>query len=129
MDGSVENTAVPEFRLLGPVEASVGGRPVPINAARQRVILVMLLMAANRVVTVERLADAVWDVGPPPTSRSQIQICIAALRRVLGAPGLIATHPGGYSIRVGRDQLDYTRSPSTSPRDGSPPPTGISPKP
>jgi DNA-binding SARP family transcriptional activator len=74
---------------------------------RQRVVLANLLMAANQVVTVEKLIDAVWDDSPPPSARGQIQICISALRRALCSPELIDTNPLGYSIRVSPDQLDY----------------------
>lgn len=64
-------------------------------------------MSANHVVTVEKLISAVWDASPPPSARSQIQICISALRRALGSPDIIDTTPFGYCIRVDRRQLDY----------------------
>jgi DNA-binding SARP family transcriptional activator len=67
----------------------------------------MLLMAANHVVTVEKLVDAVWGDSPPSSARGQVQTCIARLRRALGDPELIDTSPSGYSIRIARDQLDY----------------------
>ena len=31
-------------RVLGPVEASVGGRPVPLGAGKQRALLAMLAL-------------------------------------------------------------------------------------
>src|SRR5687768_506159 len=96
-----------EFRVLGTLEAVVDGCPVRIPSMRQRVVLANLLMAANQVVTVEKLIDAVWDDSPPPSARGQIQICISALRRALCSPELIDTNPLGYSIRVSPDQLDY----------------------
>jgi DNA-binding SARP family transcriptional activator len=95
------------FRVLGSLDLLIDDRPVPINSARQRIILAVLLMAPDHVVTVDRLIDAVWDDDPPATARAQIQICISALRRAMGQPNLIDTSPSGYRIRVQRDQLDY----------------------
>jgi DNA-binding SARP family transcriptional activator len=97
------------FRLLGPLELWDGDRALAVNAARQRVVLAMLLMAPRRAVSVDRLIDAVWDGDPPPTARSQIQICVSALRRLPGMAGLIGTGPHSYSIDVERQRLDYAR--------------------
>jgi DNA-binding SARP family transcriptional activator/energy-coupling factor transporter ATP-binding protein EcfA2 len=98
--------AAVRFQLLGPLEVYVAGQHIPIASSRQRVVLGVLLMARNHVVTVEMLIDAVWDEEPPSSARGQIQICISALRRAIGVPGLIETSPDGYRIRVQQDQLD-----------------------
>src|SRR5258707_676882 len=95
------------YRLLGSLDVAVDGAPVTIKSARQRVILVTLLMAANHLVTVERLIDTVWDGEMPETARGQIQFCVSELRRRLG--DVIETKPGGYAIRVGSEQLDCAR--------------------
>jgi DNA-binding SARP family transcriptional activator/energy-coupling factor transporter ATP-binding protein EcfA2 len=94
------------FRMLGEFEVRAGNRLIAISP-RQRIVLATLLMVPNQVIPVERLIDSVWDSEPPSTARSQIQICISALRRTLGKPGLINTGLSGYSIKVRPDQLDY----------------------
>ncbi|MEU4498132.1 BTAD domain-containing putative transcriptional regulator [Streptomyces sp. NPDC023998] len=69
----------------------------------------MLLLQADHVVSVDQLVDAVWDNEPPSTARSQIQICISALRRTFRLNQLedfIQTRPPGYLIRADGDQLD-----------------------
>jgi DNA-binding SARP family transcriptional activator/tetratricopeptide (TPR) repeat protein len=99
--------ATPAFRILGPMEVA-GGR-LALDAPRQRVVLAMLLVEANKVVPLDRLADAVWDDGPPATARSQVQICISILRRELaraGMPDMIVTRAPGYQLRVDDDDLD-----------------------
>jgi DNA-binding SARP family transcriptional activator len=96
-----------EFRVLGPLEVHVAGRAVQMASSRQRVVLALLLMAANHVVTVDMLIDAVWDGEPPSSARGQIQICISALRRLIEMPDMIETSPDGYRIRVRPDQVDY----------------------
>ena len=71
--------------------------------------MAMLLIEANHIVPVDRLVDAVWDESPPSTARSQVQICVSALRRSLtnaGVGGTIVTRPPGYLFRVGPDELD-----------------------
>ncbi|HVB41744.1 MAG TPA: winged helix-turn-helix domain-containing protein [Streptosporangiaceae bacterium] len=99
-----------EYRLLGPLEIVSDDGLLEIRSARQRIVLPMLLFHANRVVPLDRLVDAVWDIYPPATARSQIQTCISALRRLLGAiaDDQILTHPAGYGIRVSDGGLDIT---------------------
>nr|WP_246497295.1 AfsR/SARP family transcriptional regulator [Sphaerisporangium rubeum] len=70
-------------------------------------------MEAGRVVTVDRLVDAIYGEVLPPTSKAQVQICISALRRLFtahGRPGLIVTHPRGYILEAADDDtLDVRR--------------------
>ncbi|WP_329562993.1 tetratricopeptide repeat protein [Streptomyces uncialis] len=97
------------FRMLGPLEVTGPDRSVPITAERQRVLLALLLMEANRVVTAERLVDAVWGDSPPSTARGQIHICVSMVRANLAKAGLtdvIHTRPWGYVAEVADDDLD-----------------------
>lgn len=93
------------FRILGPLSVTVDGREVAVTAARDRVVLAMLLSHPGRVVTVDALAEAVWGVDPPATARGQLQTCVSRLRRVL-PPGVIGSDPAGYRIDPGPDDLD-----------------------
>ncbi|MCK1822297.1 tetratricopeptide repeat protein [Streptomyces sp. XM83C] len=82
---------------------------VLITAERQRIILALLLMEANRVVPTERLVDAVWGDEPPSTARGQIQICVSMVRSNLAKVGLkdvIRTQAPGYVAEVADDDLD-----------------------
>jgi DNA-binding SARP family transcriptional activator len=92
-----------EFRLLGPVEVLAQGEPVAIGGLRQRVVLAVLLLNAGRVVSVDRLAEAVWGERPPSTSRTQVAICVSALRKAFRANGIrqevIETVAPGYVLR------------------------------
>ena len=100
------------FRILGPLTALAGDATVPVRGARQRVVLTMLLMEANRIVPVGRLVEAVWGHAPPATARSQIQMAVSELRRTFtestGAK-LIASYPAGYAIEVGQSAVDALR--------------------
>ncbi|WP_198347931.1 AfsR/SARP family transcriptional regulator [Plantactinospora sp. KBS50] len=96
------------FRVLGPLEV-VGTTGHLSFPPRQRTTLAMLLLEPNRVVTVERLVDAVWENDPPPTAKEQVRICVSAIRRALtagGRPDAIVTRPPGYSIQCTDRELD-----------------------
>ncbi|MGA5817962.1 BTAD domain-containing putative transcriptional regulator [Kitasatospora sp. NPDC094028] len=98
------------FRILGALDVQANGTPVPVAGARQRTILSMLLLFANRVVSVDALADAVWHGNPPNTFVNQIAICVSGLRKTfkaaVGADDLIVTMHPGYMLFVGEHRID-----------------------
>lgn len=96
------------LRLLGPLEVRADGVPIRLGGPRQQIVLSVLALAANRVVPRDRLIDAVWDDSPPSTARSQIHICISALRRSLpaGDATAITTRPPGYMLTLPDEALD-----------------------
>ena len=49
-----------EYRVLGPLEVSVDGRPARLGAPKQRATLVLLLCRPNIVVPASRLIDGLW---------------------------------------------------------------------
>jgi DNA-binding SARP family transcriptional activator len=97
-----------EFRLLGPVEARVGGRPVRLPAAKPRALLAVLLLDRNRVVPVSRLIEDLWGEEPPETATKALQGYVSQLRKAIGADRLM-TKPPGYSLRVDDGELDLDR--------------------
>ena len=101
-----------EFRILGPVEIAAGSERLELGGSRQQIVVAVLLLSANRVVTVDRLLEAIYGADLPPTSRSQAQISISYLRRMFAAHSsspVISTHPHGYIINVGPGGLDLHR--------------------
>ena len=97
-----------EFRILGPLEAIGDDGPVRLGGPRQRATLALLLLHANRVVPIERLADELYAGRPPVTAVTQVQRQVSDLRKVLGAAA-IETRPPGYLLRVDDDRFDLTR--------------------
>lgn len=98
-----------EFRILGPLEVDRGDGLLDIGGQRQEIVLAMLLLEASRIVAVDRLVDGVWPDSPPATARSQIQICVSKLRRVLDirrGPAHISTRRPGYAMVLGDARLD-----------------------
>lgn len=99
-----------EIRTLGPLQIVVDNEVLEIAGRRQRVILAMLALRPNTVVSVEQLIDAVWDTTPPPTARTQVQICVSALRRLFrssGCPWRLRTRSDGYLLEAAEEQVDH----------------------
>ncbi|GAB3945157.1 BTAD domain-containing putative transcriptional regulator [Kribbella albertanoniae] len=91
------------FRVLGPVE--VVAEPVALGG-RERLVLSMLLINADRVTPSDRLIDTVWS-RPPRSARQQLHNLIARLRRKLDPAGaLIVTRPLGYQLALTDHGLD-----------------------
>jgi DNA-binding SARP family transcriptional activator len=96
---------VVEFRVLGPVEAVVDGRSVPLPAAKPRALLAVLLLRRNRVVPVGELIADLWSEEPPDTAAKALQVYVSQLRKAIGADR-VQTKPPGYSLRVDDSELD-----------------------
>ncbi|HEX3226154.1 MAG TPA: AfsR/SARP family transcriptional regulator [Gaiellaceae bacterium] len=97
-----------EFRILGPLEVLDDDQPVRLGGAKQRATLAILLLHANRVVGVERLADDLYAGAPPVTAVTQVQRQISELRKALGAEA-IETRSPGYVLYVEPEHLDLNR--------------------
>ncbi|WP_156755550.1 AfsR/SARP family transcriptional regulator [Actinokineospora pegani] len=97
------------FQLLGSLEAAFGGAAVNVGRNRQRIVLVLLLSAPGRTVSIPEFVEALWGGRPPKTAAEQVQTCVWRLRRsfsVAGAPDLIETTAAGYSLRVDQEAID-----------------------
>lgn len=96
--------------VLGMLQACVGDTPIAIGGSRQRTILAMLALAPGQVVSVDALVEAVWNGRPPATGRTQVAICVAALRKTVKAAGfhddVIITSAPGYLLRTDSTRID-----------------------
>jgi DNA-binding SARP family transcriptional activator len=97
-----------EYRLLGPLEVRAGDGPLPLGGTKQRALLALLLLNANRVVSRERLIDEVWGDAPPQTAVTTVQVYVSRLRKLLPAETL-RTRPPGYLLAIEPDSLDLAR--------------------
>ncbi|MGO9292315.1 MAG: AfsR/SARP family transcriptional regulator [Streptosporangiaceae bacterium] len=97
-----------DFGLLGPLVVRDGTRLVPVSAPRQRVLLAVLLLSAGRVVSLDDLAEMLWEDQPPAGARGALHSAVQRLRSTLGPAGahLVKTQPPGYLIKVADSELD-----------------------
>jgi DNA-binding SARP family transcriptional activator len=105
-----------EFRVLGPLEVVGDTGALLLGGPKRRSVLAILLLNANRVVSIDRLADDVYGEASPATVVTQLQGHVSQLRRLLdpdhraGEPGsLIETREPGYLIRIAPEQIDLHR--------------------
>jgi DNA-binding SARP family transcriptional activator len=97
-----------EFRILGPLEVLSDGRPLDLGGQKQRVLLAVLLLEANRVVSSDRLIEALWPDEPPNTAQKALQVYVSQLRKLLGRER-VETKAPGYLLRVADGGLDLQR--------------------
>jgi DNA-binding SARP family transcriptional activator len=97
-----------EFRILGPLEVTDGGEPLQLSGQKQRALLALLLLDANRVVSTDRIIDSLWGEQPPRTAATSLQNFVSQLRKLLGAETLI-TKPPGYQLKIAPEQFDLER--------------------
>jgi DNA-binding SARP family transcriptional activator len=99
---------VPDFRILGPLEVFTEAGSLPLGGQKQRAVLALLLLDANRVVSVDRLIDALWGAQPPKTATTSLQNFVSQLRKVLGSD-VLETQMPGYRLHVSPGELDLDR--------------------
>ena len=97
-----------EFRILGPLEVRDGDREVRLRAGKERALLALLLLHANRTLAMDRIVDALWGDGVPETAHKMVQIYVSHLRKVLPRDTL-RTRPPGYALAVEDGNLDLDR--------------------
>jgi DNA-binding SARP family transcriptional activator len=100
-----------QFRILGPLEVELAGRPVEISGRRQQKLLALLLLHGDAGVANDWLIDALWDT-PPQSATQQIHNAIGSLRRALSdvtTSAAIITTTTGYRMAVPPDSVDARR--------------------
>ena len=80
------------FHVLGRLEAYYEGVEFDLGPRKQRAVLALLLLSANRVVSMERLIDELWGDAPPSTARTALQVYVAGLRKALNGGGTSRGH-------------------------------------
>jgi len=97
-----------DFRILGPLEVEADARVLPIGSRQPRALLTILLLDANRVVSRDRLMEALWGDEPPERAANALQVYVSQLRKALGAD-VIVTQRRGYLVHAADGELDLER--------------------
>src|SRR4051794_26828303 len=101
-----------QIRVLGHIEASIADRPVALGGAKQRAVLAMLGLEANRPVTADRLIEGLWGEEPPASAAKMVQHYVWRLRQALAdedAGAEIVTRGRAYELRIDRELVDVCR--------------------
>jgi DNA-binding SARP family transcriptional activator len=99
------------FQILGPLRVFAKDGPLPVRGSREQKILAMLLLNADRPVSLEHLINAVWDDNPPTTAATQVRNRISGLRKSWSAAtpqpdSILRTEGKGYLLRLEGHDLD-----------------------
>jgi DNA-binding SARP family transcriptional activator len=102
------------FAVLGPLQLTVDGVPVPLGTPKQRAVLAMLVINRNRTVSLEALINAAWNESPPPEARVALQVYVSNLRKLLSRTGtdgrtIMAHAPPGYRLNADEMSCDIGR--------------------
>ena len=114
------------FRLLGPVEVWDGAERIDLGGAKQRALLALLLLNANRIVHRAQVIDWLWDTQPPRTAEDLVHEYVSRLRRALRRAAWrsrpcsdYGPNPPDIYWRCSRMSWTWTASNSWSTRRGS----------
>ena len=101
---------------MGSLEVLADGRPLELGGHKQRAMLAVLVLEANRVVSSDHLIDALWEDQPTPTADE----CDPARAQSIGGPPLLVAFCDG-SVRDIRPHVsDMVWAFLCDPSDGNP---------
>jgi WD40 repeat protein/DNA-binding SARP family transcriptional activator len=98
-----------QFHALGGLAITDDGEQVSIGGPRQRRLLAMLLIHRNAVVSVDRLADAVFAGEPTSAASTTLRSYVARIRKVVDGVGSgpsVVTQAPGYVLRLPGEAFD-----------------------
>ena len=106
-----------EVQVLGPLRVLVDGRAVELGPERRRTVLAALTIEPGRVVSLDTLADRVWDGSPPPNATATVHAYVSRLRGSLRTfdrdgtevPPPLVTQAPGYRLALPADAFDAHR--------------------
>jgi predicted ATPase/DNA-binding SARP family transcriptional activator len=102
-----------DFCILGPLEVSASGERLALGGPKQRALLAILLLNADRVVSSDHLVEALWPDKPPAAARHTLEVNVSRLRKTLGASNAgdsaLVTRAPGYVLHVEPGELDLQR--------------------
>ena len=101
-----------EIRLLGSVEALVDGHSLALGGSKQRGVVAMLALNANRTLSGDELADGLWGDDLPASAAKNLHVYVSRLRKALAesrAEAEILTRGRGYELRLSAGAVDALR--------------------
>ncbi|MEU7900822.1 BTAD domain-containing putative transcriptional regulator [Nonomuraea sp. NPDC049152] len=84
--------------ILGPLSVEGPEGPIEVGGARVRALLALLALEEGRLVTADRLIDALWADEPPANAVNALQTLVKRLRAALRPYDAVESRPGGYRL-------------------------------
>ena len=104
-----------EFGVLGPLEVIHDGQPLDLGPHKQRSLLALLLIHANRVVSTDRILEELWG-DDAEGKENALWVYVSRLRSVLeperverGESSVLLTKDHGYLLAVDPNAIDAHR--------------------
>jgi DNA-binding SARP family transcriptional activator len=103
-----------EFHALGPLTVYRDGEAVDIGPPKQRALLALLLIHANKPVSVDRILDQLWGEEGQGKERA-LHVYVSRLRSSLspdrerGDSSVLETHGSGYQLTVDPGRFDVVK--------------------
>ncbi|RHW25912.1 hypothetical protein D0Z08_16355 [Nocardioides immobilis] len=101
---TTETTSSLGIQALGAVQVSRDGVEQKIGGTRQRRLLSVLLIHRDRVVSVDRVAEVVFEGEPTDAAATTLRSYVARLRRTLG--NAVVTRSPGYQLDTAGIAID-----------------------
>ncbi|MFF4239950.1 AfsR/SARP family transcriptional regulator [Actinomadura geliboluensis] len=100
------------YELLGPLRVvDADGAVSAISARKIEAVLAALLIRSDQIVGLDQLIGEIWGDRPPRRATAGLHVYISQIRKFLHRPDRegspVVTHPPGYVLRVGSDELDF----------------------
>lgn len=111
-----EGHEIVQYRLLGSLEVERDGEVVDVGGYKQRALMALLLINANKVVSTDRVIDELWEDGDAKKRQNALWVGISRLRGALEPDRpkrsdgtILVTQPPGYVLTIDTEDLDATR--------------------
>jgi DNA-binding SARP family transcriptional activator len=107
-----------EVQILGRLTVNCTDVSVVPSATKERQVLALLALNANRIIPVESIRRELWRDEPPRTAPATLQTYILRLRRLFArahggdertAKKVLVTHTPGYLLRLDPGASDLDR--------------------
>ncbi len=104
-----------DYRILGPLQVVDAGTPIDIGSRQQRSLLALLLLHRNRMISTDRIIEALWPDDPVGKERtlwvyiSRLRAILEPDRRAHAKSRVLVTRDHGYSLVVEPLEVDAGR--------------------
>jgi DNA-binding SARP family transcriptional activator len=99
------------YEILGPLRLAEGASTRLVGARKVEVLLAALLVRAGEPVGSDDLAKEIWGTRAPRQTQAALHVYVSQLRKALrrpdGGESPVVTARGGYTLRLGTDELDF----------------------